>query len=180
MRSAIQLLLLLSVMLLTNGCVVLLYQSVKQDRRIAAMHGKKYTYKVKPAPLFLSEELALTKAWQTLAREGFSTNEWRLVRTSHPVTAPDGTRDRYFGRMKFPGDNPARGTVQFRNGSVRRTFDVRLDGKRIICHSLFTGTSSKSQKLPTQDPTPPRADQGRNKSGTLQSLARMPEAKRIR
>ncbi len=160
MRRTINGLLLLSIALFTNGCVFLLYKSVQQDRQIAAMHGKKYTYKVKPAPLFLSEELALTKAWQTLAREGFNSNEWKVVRTSHPATAPDGTQDRYFSRMRFPGQDPARGTVEFRHGDVRRKFDVLLDGDRIICHSLFTGTPPKPRKPPTRYPKPPHTGKG--------------------
>ena len=159
-RRTINVLLLLSIALFTNGCVFLLYKSVQQDRAIAAMHGKKYTYKEKPAPLFLSEELALTKARQTLAREGFNTNEWKLVLASNPAMAPDGSRDRYFARMRFPGQNPARGMVQFRNGDLRRKFDVRLDGDRIICHLLFTGTPPKRREPPTRYPKPPRTGKG--------------------
>lgn len=75
-----------------SGCAlpVMLYQSNKMDRKIAAMHGRKYVYTVKPAPAFLTEELAIAKAWVTLAREGFNTNEWTLVRDLHSATAPDG------------------------------------------------------------------------------------------
>jgi hypothetical protein len=143
MRTTLHLAFLLSVALLTNGCVVLFYQSIKQHRQVAAMHGKKYSYRVKPEPQFLSEELAVGKAWQTLAREGFQTNEWKLVRSSHPATAPDGRRDRYFSRMRLATQNPARGTVEFKKDPLRRRFDVHLDGSRMICYSLFTGTSAK-------------------------------------
>ena len=147
---ALHLVSVLSVALLTNGCVPLLYQSLKQDRRIAAMHGKKYSYRIKPEPQFLSEELAVGKAWQTLAREGFQTNEWKLVRSSNRATAPDGKRDRYFARMRLATQNPARGTVEFKKDTLRRRFDVQLDGSRIVCHSLFTGTSAK-QPQPDND-----------------------------
>jgi hypothetical protein len=134
-----------------SGCVlpVMLYQRNKMDRKIAAVHGHQYVYTVKPAPAFLTEELAIAKAWVTLAREGFNTNEWSLVRDIHPATAPDGTRDRYFDRFS-PPDAPSspRGRVRFRNAADRREFDVRLEGKRVYCQSLFTGKSSRKPEPP--------------------------------
>ena len=128
-----------------SGCAlpVMLYQSNKMDRKIAAMHGRKHVYTVKPAPAFLTEELAIAKAWVTLAREGFNTNEWTLVRDLRPAKDPDGTPDRYFDRMNFlDGRSWPRGRVRFRNADLRREFDVRLEGKRVYCQSLFTGKAS--------------------------------------
>ena len=150
-------LLLALVALFTNGCVVLFYQSVKHDREIAAKHGKKFEYTVKPAPPFLTDDLALAKARETLRREGFNTNEWMAVPTPYPRKAPDGTQDKYLSRFVNSTSSWPRGTIVFQRGDARRKFDVRLDGKRIVCYSLFTGKRLQPTRPPLDYSTPPRS-----------------------
>ena len=97
---------------------------------------KPQVYIIQPAPAFLSEELALDKARETLGRDGYQVDEWQVLKTDAPkLKAPDGRRDRYFDRFSW---NPRAGRVYFQKGKKTRSYDVRLDGDRLTC-SVFRG-----------------------------------------
>ena len=103
---------------------------------IARGPGPAHVFSVDPAPLFLTEELAVAKARETLVLEGYSLSDWQITRAYNPPSwAPDGTPDEYFDRFVFTTNA---GRVHFIKGSVYRTYDVRLEGDRLIC-SLFRG-----------------------------------------
>ena len=88
-------------------------------------------YTIHPAPPFLTEALALEKARETLARDGFSLDEWPIMKTDAPKgKTPDGPRDKYFDRFSF---RPHAGRVHFSNGKKTRSYDVSLDGDRLTC-----------------------------------------------
>lgn len=142
----------LMVLVSSSGCLVLLYESEKEARKIAALHGKEFSFRVSPAPPFLSEELALGTAWKVLSREGFDTNQWQLVRSGRPGKDPEGRPDSYFQRMRLPTEHSSsnsysqvRGTLRVRNGDVYRRFEVRLDGSRIYSKSLNTGAERSNR-----------------------------------
>ena len=103
---------------------------------IAPRSGPHHFFPVEPARTFLTEALAVEKARECLAREGYDLEQWRMTTVDHsPSKAPDGTPDRYFYRFSF---SPTAGRVHFSNGQRTRTVDVRLDGSRIVC-SMFYG-----------------------------------------
>ena len=83
----------------------------------------------------LTEKLAIEKAKETLAKEGYDLKEWTLYRPDvGPSKAPDGTPDTYFTRFSF---RPTEGRVHFTNGKKRREVQVRLEGNRIICFMFY-------------------------------------------
>jgi hypothetical protein len=98
----------------------------------------KHQFVVQPTPKFLTEELAIAKARETLAMDGYKVGEWEPTRASQPPTkAPDGTPDKYFDRFSFRA-NAGRVTFSKIKGKQFRTYDVRLEGNRVIC-SEFRG-----------------------------------------
>jgi len=98
--------------------------------------GPAHVFSVDPVPPFLTEELAVAKARETLELEGYRLSDWQITRAYNPPSeAPDGTPDEYFDRFSF---RPNAGRVHFIQGSVYRTYDVRLEGDRLIC-SVFRG-----------------------------------------
>jgi uncharacterized protein (TIGR03067 family) len=101
-----------------------------------ALPNNSYHYKLLAAPKLLSEELAIEKARQTLAREGYKPEQWRLTRADMPPTrAPDGKADKYFDRFTF---RPTEGRVHFTDGRQTRTVQVRLVDDWVVCF-LFVG-----------------------------------------
>ncbi|MEO8429332.1 MAG: hypothetical protein ABI651_19750 [Verrucomicrobiota bacterium] len=98
-----------------------------------------HVFSVQPAPAFLTEELAVAKARDTLAKEGYNPNEWEITRALlPPSTAPDGTPDKYFVRWSYGPWRDNAGRVMFIKGKRHRTYDIRLEGNRVVC-SAFHG-----------------------------------------
>jgi len=97
------------------------------ERRVTPQH----IYTIEPKPAFLTEELAVEKARETLARDGYELEEWQVTNADTPRgKAPDGKRDVYFERFSF---RPHAGRVHFRNKTQVRTYSVWLDGDRLTC-----------------------------------------------
>ncbi len=108
-------------LLLMSGCIL----------TVAPRSGPDHIFSVEPAPPFLTEELALSKARQTMNMESSAVNLWQPTRVDQPPSkAPDGTPDKYFVRWSF---NPNEGTVSFVNGRKYRRYIVGLHGNRVIC-----------------------------------------------
>jgi hypothetical protein len=84
-------------------------------------------------PAFLTEELALVKARETLALDGFDPADWQ-IHPSGRTKAPDGRRDDYLSRN---GLNPNQGSVRFIGPAGQNRFvSVELvEGDRLICQS---------------------------------------------
>ena len=90
--------------------------------------GPEHVYQLPEQPHYLTEELAIAKTRETLARDGFDTNAWTLVPDGRS-SAPDGRADLYFVRnTKNP--NQGKFTVQDASGA-RRFVHVQLDGDRV-------------------------------------------------
>jgi hypothetical protein len=99
------------------------------DRALKARFvGPEHVYRLSDQPQFLTEDLAMGKGRETLARDGFDTNAWALVPDSRS-SSPDGKADAYFVRNT---KNPNQGsfTVRDTNGS-RRYLHVQLKGDRV-------------------------------------------------
>ena len=93
--------------------------------------GREHVFSIASAPTFLTEELAVEKAREYLAKEGYDLEQWRITTTDRGRSkAPDGTLDRYLYRFN---DHPTDGSVVFSNGKKMRTVSVWLDGSRIVC-----------------------------------------------
>ena len=90
--------------------------------------GPEHVYELSERPAYLTEELAIAKGRETLARDGLDTNAWRLVPDGRS-SAPDGRADSYLVRST---KDPNRGsfTVQSESGA-RRFVHVGLEGDRI-------------------------------------------------
>lgn len=119
-------LVLLSVILLVGVAL-----KVGQLRYASQNHiGDLHTFRLSESPKFLTEDLALAKASEAMALDGFDNLTWRPVSESNS-TAPDGKRDQYLRR----GDStPNSGFLTFTNGEARpRWVYVELNGTRLTC-----------------------------------------------
>ena len=126
MKNKIRLLVLGLVAAMTfSGCIM------SADER----SGPEYVFPLQSAPPFLSEEMAVEQARATLAMEGYHVDQWQLTNREQSGTlAPDGTRDRYLIRHQN-----TYGRVSFPNGKHYRTYDVSLQGSRVVCR-FFRGS----------------------------------------
>ena len=97
--------------------------------------GPEYVFPLETTPPFLSEEMAVEKARATLAVEGYNVDQWKLADfgQSGRGKSPDGKRDRYLVRYQ-----DTYGRISFANGKQHRTYDVSLQGSRVVCR-VFRG-----------------------------------------
>lgn len=94
--------------------------------------GPEHSFPLETTPSFLSEELAVEKARATLAVEGYDVDQWKLTHGDQPGSqAPDGTPDRYLDRFQSTC-----GRVSFSDGKRHRTYDVSLQGSRVVCRGF--------------------------------------------
>jgi hypothetical protein len=119
----------LPVLVLLIACAVVLLAIAKFQR---AMVGPPHEFALDDRPAFLYEQLALDKARETLALDGFDPAAWQ----AHPdgrTAAPDGRQDEYFSRNTI---NSNMGSVLFQGpGNRVRFVSVELAGDRVICQS---------------------------------------------
>ena len=105
------------------------------DRSVkASRSGPVHVYHLRPAPAFLPDALALEKARETLARDGYDAAAWDPSEEDRSG-APDGTRDRYLSRN---ADNPNYGTILFHDRTrtqqnPARIVHLELKGDRLEC-----------------------------------------------
>jgi hypothetical protein len=99
------------------------------DRALKARFvGREHLYRLPEQPHYLTEELAIAKGRETLARDGFDTNAWTLVPNDRS-SASDGRADLYFVRNT---KNPNQGSFTVRDASGSRRFvHVQLEGDRV-------------------------------------------------
>jgi hypothetical protein len=94
--------------------------------------GPQHIFELSESPSFLTEEMALTKARDTLTRDGIDLAIWQLQRDGR-TSAPDGRLDEFAARNTI---NSNRVVFAFTNGSASTHFvSVELAGSRVICQS---------------------------------------------
>lgn len=97
-----------------------------------AMVGPQHEFALSDRPPFLTEELAVAKAREAMARDVPDPAAWVLA-TDGRTTAPDGRRDEFMARNVI---NPNQGMVVFRGpGGQSRGVSVELVGDRVVCQS---------------------------------------------
>src|SRR5262245_45511050 len=74
---------------------------------LALRMGAVHSYTLPAPPRFLTDQLALQKAQQSLASEGYNTDYWKPLEDSRS-TDPDGNHDKYLARNPT---NAASGTI---------------------------------------------------------------------
>lgn len=90
----------------------------------------KHSFPVDPAPAFLSEELAIAKAREALALDGFQTHAWQMLPWRTAGKAPDGRGDLYLKRDPGTADS---GTIHFTGPESRiREYRVHLQSNQVI------------------------------------------------
>ena len=105
------------------------------DKRVKeSRSGPTHAFDIRPAPPFLPDAVALEKARESLARDGYDVSVWRPSEDDR-TKAPDGTPDRYLVRNAI---DPNSGWIGFRDTSAsdlnpQRIVDVELKGERLEC-----------------------------------------------
>lgn len=101
--------------------------------RTARSHiGPLHVYELSEQPKFLTEELAIAKAKETLEDDGLDTSAWQPLPCGQ-TTAPDGRTDQFFSRNTLTTNE---GSIVFTNGpSTMRIVRVQLEGNRIVCQN---------------------------------------------
>jgi len=90
--------------------------------------GREHFFELSERPAHLTEELAIGKCQETLARDGFDTNVWKLVPDGR-TSAPNGRTDFYFARNTKDSDQGSF-TVQDETGA-RGFVHVELAGNQV-------------------------------------------------
>jgi hypothetical protein len=99
-----------------------------------AYHGPVHAFRVENPPPFLTDALAVEKASEALALDGFDLSDWG-PQEDRRTSAPDGTTDVYLARN---GNNPNSGYLSFvdRSGRAKtpgRIVHAELSGGRLTC-----------------------------------------------
>ena len=102
-------------------------------RSLARRIGPVHTFELTETPAFLTEGLALTKAYVALRLDGVDTAQYE-PRPDGRTKAPDGAIDRYLARNTL---NANRGVIMFTNASntLVRFVSVELNDNKVKCQS---------------------------------------------
>ena len=140
LKASILLLTILAAFLL-SGCAlpVFIYANAKEKSALAAS-GPRTDYIIEPAPKFLTDDLAVAKARETLAKEGYKTNQW------------------HFTSMH---SNHTQRVVRFTKEGRFRLYSVRLHGDTVSCHSI-RGTQRDFESWSSRPKPQPGISQGRS------------------
>jgi hypothetical protein len=100
--------------------------------------GQPHRFQLKTAPPFLSEALAVEKAKEAIALEGYDLGYWKL-REKRRTTAPDGTPDVFFVRRTHEDGDI---TFEYQGDAdkppkIPPTVSVALRGYEVSCHVLL-------------------------------------------
>lgn len=102
------------------------------QRSVQSRIGPPHTFAIYEPPRFLTEELALAKAKDTLSADGYDVAAWQPMRDRR-TTAPDGRTDEFMARN---GTTPNRGVIMFTSTTASvRLVSVELDGSRVVCQT---------------------------------------------
>jgi hypothetical protein len=100
-------------------------------RAVQSRIGPQHVYELAEQPKFLTEELAIAKARETLTRDGLDIAAWQPVPDDR-TKAPDGRTDEFLSRNTI---TPNHGSIMFTNGTGTRFVSVELDGRRLVCQT---------------------------------------------
>ena len=104
-------------------------------RSVQSRIGPPHEFALSETPRFLSEELALTIARDTLSRNGYDPAAWQPTRDGH-TTAPDGRTVEFMARNAITLN---RGVIMFTSTTASaRLVSVTLDGSRVVCQTLIS------------------------------------------
>lgn len=126
MKNKIPLLVLLLLTALAfSGCIISSDRGSRPD----------YVFPLETTLPFLSEEMAVENGRATLAVKGYNVDQWELtnIGRSSSGKSPDVKCDRYLVRYQ-----DTYGRISFANRRHHRTYDVSLQGSRVVCR-LFRG-----------------------------------------
>lgn len=140
MKKAI---ILVAVVVVCGACLLLLVgvgvdgaKSLLAERAKTRHVGSLHAFRLSGRPGFLAEDLALAKAQETLALDGFDPSIWQ-PQPSGRTRSPDGRTDAFMTREIGV---PTRGVFVFTNGGAPpRVVHVGLDKDRL----LFQGSGGK-------------------------------------
>ena len=93
-------------------------------RSVQSRIGPQHVYELSERPKFLTEELAIQRARETLVRDGLGAAAW------HPVPDRSSKTDQFLSRNTL---NPNHGSIMFTNGAETRFVSVELDGRQVVC-----------------------------------------------
>ena len=129
--------------ILLSGCTLplLLYARAEESYR-ADLRGPEQTFIIEPKPASLTEELAIEKATETFARDGFNPSEW-LVSSVY----------------KSKSD----ATIRFTGGGRFRLYAVRLTDTSLTCYSV-QGTQRDFESWETRPKLNPTRLHGKDKT----------------
>jgi len=99
-------------------------------RSVQSRIGPQHVYDLSEQPQFLTEELAMERARDTLTRDGLDAT-WQPVPDDRSK-APDGRADQFLSRNTI---TPNHGSIMFTNGTGTRFVSVELDGRRVLCQT---------------------------------------------
>lgn len=100
-------------------------------RSVQSRIGPQHIYELSEQPKFLTEELAMERARETLIRDGLDATAWQPVPDDRSK-APDGRTDQFLLRNTI---TPNHGSIMFRSSTGTRFVSVELDGRRVVCQT---------------------------------------------
>jgi hypothetical protein len=101
-------------------------------RAVKSRIGPQHVFELSESLPFLTEELALAKARDTLVKDGLDLAFWRPQPDGRTL-APDGRRDEFGARNTI---NSNQVVFAFTNGSTSMRFvSVELNGRQVVCQS---------------------------------------------
>jgi len=101
------------------------------QRSVQSRIRPQHVFQLSERPAFLTEELALAKARETLARDGLDASVWQLQRDGRTI-APDGRMDEFGARNTIDSN---RVVFAFTRAAQTRFVSVELAGSQVICQS---------------------------------------------
>jgi hypothetical protein len=101
-------------------------------RTAGARVGPMHIYELSEQPKFLTEDLAIAKARDTLKADGLNPAAWQPFPYGQ-TKSPDGRTDEFFSRNT---NTINEGSIVFTNSSATmRIVRVQLEGSRVVCQN---------------------------------------------
>lgn len=122
-----------TIIFLAVGLVLLAIAAVPYliHRSLQSRISPQHVYELSEQPKFLTEELAMARARETLTRDGLDVAAWQPV-PDERSKAPDGRTDQFLSRNAI---TPNHGSIMFTNCTGTRFVSVELDGSRVVCQT---------------------------------------------
>jgi len=109
-----------------------------------SLPGRPFTYRLESKPPFLSEPLAISKAWDALQESGVKKPDLEIMaRPNNAMAAPNGRWDEYLLRT-----SPIMGVLEFQRQDGRESYQVSvsLQGSSLACVISTNRPASTSHK----------------------------------